>query len=133
MSSGKFKSIDEYIARSPRNVQDSLRKLRRTIREAAPDAEESISYQIPTFKLNGRLVYFAAFKDHISFYPTLSPFKKFEKELSQYAGKQTKGTVQFPIGKRIPLDLVKRIVRFRVKENLARSTLKKAPRSQKTK
>jgi uncharacterized protein YdhG (YjbR/CyaY superfamily) len=128
----KFGSIDEYIAGCPSDVRELLEKLRRTIREAAPDAQESISYQIPTFKLNGRLVYFALFKNHISFFPTLSPFNKFEKELRPYVGKRTKGTVRFPLDRPIPVDLVKRIVKFRVKENLERASRKKESRPRKT-
>jgi len=90
--------------------------MRRTIRRAAPEAEEAISYQIPTFKLNGNLVHFAAFKKHIGFYPTPTGIEAFKKELSPYEG--AKGSVQFPIGKPIPYDLVKKIVIFRRKENL---------------
>ena len=124
-SKGKFKTIDEYIAQFPKNVRDVLEDLRETIKESAPEAEETISYAMPAFKLNGKaLVYFAAWKNHIGFYPagTLESFKKeqitFQKQLSQY--KQTKGTVQFPLNKRIPLDLVKKIVKFRATENLLR-------------
>ena len=90
--------------------------MRQTIRECAPGAEEAISYQIPTFKLNGNLVHFAAFKDHISFFPTSSGREAFKKELKIYKG--GKGTVQFPIDKPIPYDLVRKIVKYRVKENL---------------
>jgi len=94
-----------------------------TIRKAAPGAEETISYQIPTFKLNGPLVYFAAFKAHIAFYPMTTAIKeKFKKELSVYEG--AKGTVRFPFGKPIPYTLVSRIVKFRVKENLERAGAK---------
>jgi uncharacterized protein YdhG (YjbR/CyaY superfamily) len=113
----KFADIDEYIAGYPGDVRKILQKPRRSIREAAPDAEASLSYQIPTFKLDGRLVCFALFKNHISFFPTLSPFKKFEKELLPYVGKRTKGTVQFPLDRLIPFNLVKRIVKFGAKEN----------------
>ena len=108
--------MDEYIGTYPKNVQDILQKLRQTIRKAAPKAEEAISYQIPTFKLNGNLVHFAAFKNHIGFYPTPSAIKAFKKELSPYKG--AKGSVQFPIDKPVPYDLVREIVIFRVKENL---------------
>lgn len=110
----KFKTIDEYIAAFPEEVRELLEKLRRVIRASAPGAEEAISYGIPTFKLNGNLVHFAAFKDHISFFPTSSPIPVFKKELAPY--KLSKGTVQFPIGKPIPFGLVKKIVRFRVAE-----------------
>ncbi|MDD1700907.1 MAG: DUF1801 domain-containing protein [Methanoregula sp.] len=107
--------MDEYIAEFPKNVRDVLEELRGVIRESAPQAEEAISYGIPTFKLNGNLVHFAAFKNHIGFYPTPSAIDAFNKELSPY--KQAKGTVQFPIDNPIPFDLVRKIVRYRVKEN----------------
>jgi len=116
MKRTQFKTMDEYIGTYPKNVQDILQKLRQTIRKAAPKAEEAISYQIPTFKLNGNLVHFAAFKNHIGFYPTPSAIKAFKKELSPYKG--AKGSVQFPIDKPVPYDLVREIVIFRVKENL---------------
>ena len=115
-------SIDEYISTFPGNVQNTLERLRQTIRECAPRAEEAISYQIPTFKLNGNLVHFAAFKDHISFFPTSSGREAFKKELSMYKG--GKGTVQFPMDKPIPYDLVRKIVKYRVKENLGKKKSK---------
>ena len=121
-SRNQFKTIDEYIATFPKNVQHTLRELRSAIKEAAPDAEETISYGMPTFKLNGVLVYFAAHKNHIGFYPTSSGIRAFKEQLSMY--KQSKGTVQFPIDGPIPFDIVKEIVRFRVKENLARRAKK---------
>ncbi len=111
-----FESIDEYIKTFPPDVQKTLEKMRRTIRKAAPEAEEAISYQIPTFKLNGDLVYFAAFKKHIGFFPTSSGISTFKKELSKY--KTSRGTAQFPLDQPIPYDLVTRIVLFRKKENL---------------
>ncbi|MGB8217096.1 MAG: DUF1801 domain-containing protein [Candidatus Methanoperedens sp.] len=112
----QFKTIDEYISTFPKNVRDILEKLRQTIKKSAPEAEETISYQMPAFKLNGKnLVYFAAFKNHIGFYPIPSGIEAFKKELSPY--KQGKGSVQFPIEKPIPYDLVKKIVIFRVNEN----------------
>jgi uncharacterized protein YdhG (YjbR/CyaY superfamily) len=111
-----FKTIDEYIATFPKNVQSILDEMRQAIRESAPQAEEVISYQIPAFKLNGNLVYFGAFRNHIGFYPTSSPMEAFKEELSGYA--VSKGTVRFPLDKPIPFDLVKKIVKFRVKENL---------------
>lgn len=114
----KSRTIDEYIASFPKNVQDILEKLRRVIGESAPGAEETISYQIPTFKLNGNLVHFAAFKNHIGFYPTPSAIIAFKEELSSY--EQAKGSVQFPIDKPIPFDIIRKIVKYRVKENLAR-------------
>ncbi len=116
-SKKQFRTIDEYIKTFPKDVQVILEKMRQTIKEAAPEAVETISYQMPTFKLNGRyLVYFAAWKDHIGFYPLPSGIETFEKELSPY--KQGKGSVQFSIDKPIPYDLVKKIVNYRVKENL---------------
>ncbi|MDE1727268.1 MAG: DUF1801 domain-containing protein [Thaumarchaeota archaeon] len=113
----QFKTMDEYIATFPKNVQDILKKLRYVISESAPKAEETINYGIPTFKLNGNLVHFAAFKNHIGFYPTPSAIIAFKKELSPY--KQAKGSVQFPIDKEIPFDVVKKIVKYRLKENLS--------------
>jgi len=112
----QFKTIDAYIKAFPEDTQRILEKMRQTIRRAAPEAEEAIAYQIPTFKLNGKnLVHFAAFKNHIGFYPTPSGIEAFKKELSSYKG--AKGSVQFPLDKPIPYDLVKKIVIFRVKEN----------------
>jgi uncharacterized protein YdhG (YjbR/CyaY superfamily) len=112
-------TIDDYIKTFPEDVQDILKKMRDTIREAAPEAKEAISYRIPTFRLNGTLVYFAAFKNHIGFYPTSSGIAAFKKELSPY--KSATGSVQFPIDKPVPYDLVKKIVQFRVQENLKKS------------
>ncbi len=114
----QFKNIDDYIASFPNNVQHTLRALRSSIKEAAPDAEETISYGMPAFRLNGILVYFAAHKNHIGFYPTSSGIRAFKDKLSTY--KQSKGTVQFPLNRPIPLDTVKEIVRFRVRENLTK-------------
>src|SRR4030066_907947 len=107
----QFKTMDEYIAKFPKNVRDVLEELRRVIRESAPKAEETISYGIPTFKLNGNLVHFAAYKNHVGFYPTPSAIVAFKKELSSY--KQAKGSVQFPIAQPMPLGLGKKIVRYR--------------------
>jgi uncharacterized protein YdhG (YjbR/CyaY superfamily) len=112
------KDIDEYIAGFPSDVQRILKKIRATIRKVVPGAKEKISYQMPAFTLNGNLVYFAAFKKHIGFYPMTTAVKKFRKELAGYAG--AKGSVRFPLDKPIPYDLIARIVRFRAKENLAR-------------
>jgi uncharacterized protein YdhG (YjbR/CyaY superfamily) len=115
-SKSQYKTMDEYIAKFPKNVRDVLEELRRVIRESAPEAEEAISYGMPTFKLNGNLVHFAAWKNHVGFYPGgSSAIEAFKKELSPF--KQSKGTVQFPIDKPIPFDLVKKIVKFRVKQN----------------
>ena len=114
----QFKTVDEYIHSFPTDVQVVLQKMRRTIRKAAPEAVETISYQIPAFRLNGKnLVFFAAFKNHIGFYPIPSGIEAFKEELSQY--KQGKGSVQFALDKPIPYDLVEKIVMHRVKENLA--------------
>jgi uncharacterized protein YdhG (YjbR/CyaY superfamily) len=114
----EYRTIDQYIAAFPPEVQQILSKLRAVIRRAAPDAEEAIRYGIPTFRLNGNLVHFAAFKNHIGFYPTPSALEQFRKELSAYTTK--KGTVQFPSGQPVPYDLVERIVRFRVRESQER-------------
>ena len=115
----KFKTIDEYIKTFPEEVQIILEKIRQTIQKASPDAVETISYQMPAFKLKNRnLVYFAAWKDHIGFYPTPSGTVAFKKELSPYEG--AKGSVKFPIDKPIPFDLIEKIVEFRVKENANR-------------
>ncbi len=113
------RTMDQYIAGFPKPIQVVLGKLRNTIRKAAPGAEETISYAIPTFTLEGNLVHFAAFQNHIGFYPAPSGIKAFSKELSAYEG--AKGSIKFPNGKPIPLNLVTRIVKFRVKENLAKS------------
>lgn len=111
----EFKTIDDYIKTFPPDVQIILEQIRQTIRKAAPEAVEAISYQIPTFKLNGKnLVHFAAWKNHIGFYPGSSGIRAFEKELSEY--KRAKGSVQFPIETPIPYELVKRIVLFRTGE-----------------
>src|SRR6059058_3497575 len=118
-SKKEWKTIDEYIEAFPKDVQGILQRIRKTIRKAAPEAVETISYQMPTFKLNGKgLVCFAAFKNHIGFYPIPSGIEAFKKELSEY--KLGKGSVQFPIDKPIPYDLVRRIVRFRARENQER-------------
>jgi uncharacterized protein YdhG (YjbR/CyaY superfamily) len=115
-------TIDDYISNFSQDVQATLQELRATIREAAPDAEETISYQMPTFKLHGNLVHFAAFKNHIGFYPTPTGIEEFEKELAAYKG--AKGSVQFPIDKPMPLDLIRKIVKFRVAENLEKAKAK---------
>lgn len=109
-------TIDEYIAQFPEDVKEILEQIRLVIREAAPDATEKISYQMPTFYFHGNLVHFAAFKTHIGFYPVPSGIEKFKEELSQYKG--GKGSVQFPLDQPIPYDLIRRITLFRVEENL---------------
>jgi len=123
-SKKQSKTIDEYIGTFPKNVQDRLEKLRRTIREAAPEAVETISYGMPAFNLNNRyLVYFAAWKNHIGLYPMPSGIEAFQKELSPY--KAAKGSVRFPMDKPFPFELVKRIVKYRVKENREQAKRKK--------
>ena len=112
----QFKTIDEYISNFPKNIQEILEKIRQTIKKSAPKAEEKISYQMPAFALYGTLVYFAAYKNHIGFYPTSSGIKNFKEEISIY--KNSKGAVQFPINKPIPHKLISKIVKFRVKENI---------------
>ncbi len=121
-------TIDEYIAGFPPEVQVILEKVRTTIRKAAPGAEETIKYRMPTFTLKGNLVHFAAFKSHIGFYPIPTGIEAFKKELSVY--KQGKGSVQFPIDKPLPLNLITRIVKFRVKENLERAKAKEKKRKE---
>jgi uncharacterized protein YdhG (YjbR/CyaY superfamily) len=125
MKSGEtgFSSIDEYIATFPADVRAILQELRAAIKAAAPQAEEKISYQMPTFYLKGNLVHFAAHKKHIGFYPAPSGIEAFQQELSAYKG--SKGAVQFPIGELLPLELVGRIVKFRVRENLEKAAQKK--------
>ncbi len=115
-------TIDEYIAGFPPDVQQILQKIRRTIRKAAPGAAETIKYRMPTFTLNGNLVYFAAFKKHIGFYPIPTGIEAFKKELSVY--EQGRGSVQFPLDKPVPYALISKIVKFRVKENLQRADAK---------
>lgn len=120
-------TIDEYIDQFPEDVKGILNELRQTIRDAAPQAEETINYQMPTFTLNGNLVHFAAFKNHIGFYPTPTGIEAFKKELSVYKG--AKGSVQFPIDQPLPLSLIREIVAYRVKENSERKPKKKATRA----
>jgi len=117
-------TIDEYIAGFPPEVQAILQKIRLTIKKAAPDAEETISYQMPTFTLHGNLVHFAAFKKHIGFYPVPTGIEQFKKELAVY--QQGKGSVQFPLDQPIPYGLISKIVKFRVKENAAKAKAKTA-------
>ncbi len=111
-----FETIDEYIASFPPNVQAVLQQVRQAIRAVAPQAEEVISYQMPAFKQNGVLVWFAAFKNYIGFFPKMSAMEAFKEKLSSY--QTSKGTVRFPLDEPIPVELVKEIVKFRVKENL---------------
>jgi len=112
--------IDEYIFKFPEDVQKILRKLRQVIKEAAPEAEEKISYQMPTFYLNGNLVHFAAYENHIGFYPAPSGIEEFKKELAKYKG--AKGSVRFPLNEALPFELIRKIVEFRVAENKKKQT-----------
>ena len=126
----KPKNIDEYIASFPKDIQEILEKIRMTIRKAAPDAQETIKYGMPTFTLKGNLVYFAAFKEHIGFYPPVKGMEKFRKELSAYEG--PKGSLQFPLDKPIPYHLIGEIVSFRVKENLEKAEAKGKKKNKKS-
>lgn len=115
--------IDEYIANFPPDVQKVLQKVRKIIRKVAPDAQEKINYGIPTFTLNGNLVHYAGFKNHIGFYPTPSGIEKFKSELSKYEG--AKGSVKFPLDQPIPYELIQKITEFRVQEQTAKAKKKK--------
>jgi uncharacterized protein YdhG (YjbR/CyaY superfamily) len=116
MAKTDYKTIDEYISTFPKEVQKSLEKIRQAIQKAVPEADEVISYQMPTFRLNGILVHFAAHKNHIGFYPTPSGIEAFKKELSDYEG--AKGSVKFPLDKPIPYQLISEMAQFKAKENL---------------
>jgi uncharacterized protein YdhG (YjbR/CyaY superfamily) len=120
--SKKFKTADEYISVFPVSTQKLLRELRSTIKQVAPGAEEVISYNMPAFKQNGVLVYYAAYEKHIGFYPTASPIRVFKKELVDY--KTSKGGIQFPVNKPIPKTVVKNIVKFRLKENAEKASMR---------
>ena len=115
-------SIDDYIAGFPAEIQVLLQQMRQTIHEAAPEATEAISYQMPTFKLHGNLVHFAAFKDHIGFFPAPSGIDAFTEEIAPY--RTGKGTLRFSLTEPLPLDLVRRIVLYRVQENSAKAARK---------
>jgi uncharacterized protein YdhG (YjbR/CyaY superfamily) len=117
-----FNTIDEYIALFPADIRKKLRELRTTIKAAAPEAEEKISYMMPAFALNGPLVYFAVFKDHFSFFPTSNGIHVFKKDLAAYD--VSKGTIRFPLDKPLPLALINKIVKFRVAENLKNAEMK---------
>lgn len=121
--SAKPTTIDEYIANFPADVQEILQKVRETIKTAAPQATEAISYGMPTFKLEGNLVHFGAFKEHLGFYPIPSGLVEFQEELAPY--KSGKGSVQFPYNQPMPFALITKIVQFRVTENLAKAAAKK--------
>ncbi len=119
MKSNASASVDEYIAQFPAEIQKTMQEIRAAIRAAAPGAKEIISYQIPCYYLNGDLVYFGGFKDHISFFPTSSGVAAFKDELAPYV--TSKGTIQFPLDRPIPLDLITRIVEFRLAENMKKA------------
>ena len=116
------KNMDEYIGAFSPDAQDIPQKIRLVVRGAAPDAQETISYQIPAFKLNGTLVYFAAFKKHIGFYPPISGDARLEKAVSRYAGE--KGNLRFPLDQPIPYNIIERVTKLRVKQNLAEAAAK---------
>jgi len=122
METKKPETIEEYIGGFPNDVQEILEKIRMTIQKAAPDAKEKISYAMPAFDQNGIVVYFAAFKNHIGLYALPTGQEAFKEEFSSY--KSGKGSVQFPFNKPIPYDLIKKIVKFRVKENLEKAKKK---------
>lgn len=124
MKSNPIKTIDEYIAGFPENVQKILQQVRATVHKAAPGAEETIKYTMPTFMLHGNLVGFAAWKNHIGFYPAPTGNPAFKKELAGY--KTGRGSVQFPLDKPMPLRLITRIVKFQIERNLAKKKKKKA-------
>ena len=126
MKGVKIQDIDEYIAGFESSTQAILRQLRETIRNIVPEAKETMSYQIPTFNLQGNLVHFAAFKNHIGFYPGSGAIEAFKDELTIY--ENAKGTVRFPIDKALPLALISKIVQYRVKENLKKAEAKKNKR-----
>jgi uncharacterized protein YdhG (YjbR/CyaY superfamily) len=126
MLSIKAKNIDEFIAGSPKNTQELLKKMRAIIQKAAPGTEEAISYGIPTYKLNGRnLVHFSGYKEHIGFYPGAAGIESFKAELSKY--KTSKGTVQFPLDKPLPVGLITQIVKFRIMQEKEKIAAKKKP------
>lgn len=118
------KTIDEYIAGFPPEIQEKLEKIRATVRKAAPKAEEAISYMMPTFKLHGNLVHFAAFKNHIGLYPGAAGVEAFKEELTKY--ETSKGAIQFPLEKSIPFPLISKIVKYRVAQNLEKAAAKAA-------
>lgn len=119
----EIKNIDEYISEFPENIQLILEQIRETIKRTAPEAEETIKYGMPTFTLNGNLVYFAAFKNHIGFYPIPTGIEAFREQFSRY--KTGKGSVQFPLNQPMPLDLIAQVVKFRVEQNVGKPKKKK--------
>ena len=123
-TSTKFKTVDEYFSAFPASTRKILQEVRRTIKQAAPQAEEVISYNMPAFKWHGILVYYAAYKKHIGFYPTASGIKTFQNEIAKY--ENSKGAVQFPIDQPMPVDLITKMVKFRMKENEQKEKAKKS-------
>jgi uncharacterized protein YdhG (YjbR/CyaY superfamily) len=123
MIATKFKTVEEYFSTFPVSTQNILEAVRKTIKAAAPQTMEVISYNMPAFKLHGVLVYYAAYKEHIGFYPTSTPIEVFKNELAPY--KFSKGAIQFPIGEPMPLDLITRIVKFRVQVDMEKAGKKK--------
>ena len=118
-----YESIDDYISKFPPEIQEILSTIRKVIKEAAPEAKEKISYQMPTFELHGNLVHYAAFKNHIGFYPTPNGIDAFKEELSGYKG--AKGSIQFPINQPMPYELISKIVKYRVAENIQKAENKR--------
>lgn len=119
-----FETIDQYVANYPPEIQDILEKIRSVIKKAAPEATEKIGYQMPTFVLHGNLVHFAAYKNHIGFYPAPSGIEAFKQQLSPYKG--AKGSIRFPLDEPIPYELIGEIVKYRVAENIEKAANKKA-------
>jgi uncharacterized protein YdhG (YjbR/CyaY superfamily) len=128
-TSTQFKTVDDYLRAQPATIRTRLQELRKAIKNSAPEANEVISYNMPAYKLHGPLVYFAAYKEHIGFYPTPSAINAFQKEITKY--EQSKGTVRFPIDKPIPSALVSKMVKFRVRENQEKASLKLKLKSKK--
>jgi uncharacterized protein YdhG (YjbR/CyaY superfamily) len=126
-ATSKFKTVDEYISTFPASTKKILQQVRKTIKDAAPQAEDVISYNMPASKLKGILVYYAAYEKHIGFYPTASGIKVFEDQLGDY--KFSKGAIQFPIDKPMPVDLITKIVKFRVRETQGKEKAKKIARN----
>jgi uncharacterized protein YdhG (YjbR/CyaY superfamily) len=126
MENNEVHDIEAYIGQFPPDVQEKLTAIRRVIQEAVPDATEKISYQMPTFELHGNLVHYAAYKNHIGYYPAPRGIEAFAEELAQYKG--AKGSVQFPLDLPIPYDLIRRIAIFRAAENREKAAMKKAKR-----
>jgi uncharacterized protein YdhG (YjbR/CyaY superfamily) len=122
MQAAKFNTVEEYLSSMPKSTREILEGLRNVIKKTAPQAEEGISYNMPAFKYHGALVFYAGYENHIGFYPTASPIVAFKKELAQY--KTSKGAIQFPIGKAIPTTLVKSIVKYKLKENQEKASIK---------